>query len=127
MIVFGAEYRYTATSGCDNHMAGVSQSLDSVYLDYSLRLWTCHNSAIASARVLYDRIAPVLNEGVSLFLCEKSAYRLCRIIKCRVIRVHFHLCEAAGYVLHDPPVCQLFSQHILKIIPDVALAHGSAY
>ena len=119
--------RDTAAAGSDDGVLRVHERLDRGDLDDLLRAGARDDLTPAAACVLGDIDALFGSELLGLFLGHERADGLGRMLERGIGRINGDLRQNGRAVDAEAPAVELFADHVLQIVADVALAHGHAH
>ena len=97
--------RDTAASAGNDNVAGVHHVADRSDLNDLLRFRGCYHTAVTASCIFLHDIIIFLCHYISLVFCHETADRLGRMLKCRIVGIHAHLCDHGRYRnIRDPSV-----------------------
>ena len=120
--------RDSAASAADNDLIGIYQAVDGILLHNLYRLRRSHYTAVTAACILFCDIAVGFFRVFRLFSGHKMSDRLAGILESRIVRIYPHLSyNSNDRSTHKASFAKLLSERVLKIIPDISLAHCDTY
>ena len=127
MILVFPDDRDAAAAGSDDGVLGVHERLDGRDLHDLLGTRARNDLTPAAAGVFGDVDALLGGELLGLFLGHEGADGLGRVLERGVSRIDSDLRQDGRAVDAETAAVELFADHVLQIVADVALAHGHAH